>query len=198
MSRQSKENQGKILAFPWILLAESGLFNGLQRIQIKNFLGGLTRVAGCGRASQTANSHWAPRWSLAELPTGVYDSCDFCLIQVKLASSRITPAGQPHATPWRRRRPQANQSSVPPAVLEGRDVLSRPLEPAAQYNRIFHPNRHVSEAFGPKRILARTSRTRVSSRREGTFASAIFNKIFRLPPLGSNGGALRRTQIHGL
>jgi hypothetical protein len=26
---KSKENQGKILAFSWILLAESGLFNGL-------------------------------------------------------------------------------------------------------------------------------------------------------------------------
>ena len=30
-----KQNQGKLLAFPWISLAKSGLFNGLQRIQIK-------------------------------------------------------------------------------------------------------------------------------------------------------------------
>jgi hypothetical protein len=30
--------QGKTLAFPWIPLVESGLFNGLQRIQIKNLL----------------------------------------------------------------------------------------------------------------------------------------------------------------
>jgi hypothetical protein len=29
--RQCKEIQGKFLAFPWIPLAESGLFNGLQR-----------------------------------------------------------------------------------------------------------------------------------------------------------------------
>jgi hypothetical protein len=35
---KSKENQGKKLAFPWIPLADSGLFNGLQRIQIKKFL----------------------------------------------------------------------------------------------------------------------------------------------------------------
>jgi hypothetical protein len=34
-ARKSKENQGKILAFPWIPLAESGLFKGLRRIQIK-------------------------------------------------------------------------------------------------------------------------------------------------------------------
>jgi hypothetical protein len=33
--RKSKEIQIKKLGFPWIPLAESGLFNGLQRIQIK-------------------------------------------------------------------------------------------------------------------------------------------------------------------
>jgi hypothetical protein len=33
--RKSKEIQAKRLAFPWIPLVESGLFNGLQRIQIK-------------------------------------------------------------------------------------------------------------------------------------------------------------------
>ena len=32
---KSKEIQAKKLAFPWIPLVESGLFNGLQRIQIK-------------------------------------------------------------------------------------------------------------------------------------------------------------------
>src|SRR5271169_4345848 len=32
---KTKEMQAKKLAFPWIPLAESGLFNGLQRIQIK-------------------------------------------------------------------------------------------------------------------------------------------------------------------
>src|ERR1700733_2000796 len=32
---KSKKMQGKVLAFPWIPLAESGLFNGLRRIQIK-------------------------------------------------------------------------------------------------------------------------------------------------------------------
>jgi hypothetical protein len=34
-ANKSKEIQAKKLAFPWIPLAESGLFNGLQRIQIK-------------------------------------------------------------------------------------------------------------------------------------------------------------------
>jgi hypothetical protein len=33
---KSKEIQGKKLGFPWIPLAESGLFNGLQRKKIKN------------------------------------------------------------------------------------------------------------------------------------------------------------------
>jgi hypothetical protein len=35
--RKTKENQAKKLGFPWIPLAESGLFNALQRFQIKNF-----------------------------------------------------------------------------------------------------------------------------------------------------------------
>jgi hypothetical protein len=34
-AHKTKEIQAKKLAFPWIPLAESGLFNGLQRIQIK-------------------------------------------------------------------------------------------------------------------------------------------------------------------
>jgi hypothetical protein len=33
---KSKENQAKILGFPWIYSSDSGLFNGLRRIQIKN------------------------------------------------------------------------------------------------------------------------------------------------------------------
>jgi hypothetical protein len=35
--RQSKEIQTKKLGFPWIPLAELGLFNGLRRFQIKKF-----------------------------------------------------------------------------------------------------------------------------------------------------------------
>src|ERR1700691_3330345 len=35
-ANKSKEIQGKSLAFPWIPLAELGLFNELRRIQIKN------------------------------------------------------------------------------------------------------------------------------------------------------------------
>jgi hypothetical protein len=34
---KSKLKQAKKLAFPWISLADSGLFNGLLRIQIKIF-----------------------------------------------------------------------------------------------------------------------------------------------------------------
>jgi hypothetical protein len=39
--RKSKENQAKKLGFPWIPLAESGLFNALQRFQIKKISLGL-------------------------------------------------------------------------------------------------------------------------------------------------------------
>jgi hypothetical protein len=42
--RKTKE---KRLGFPWIPLAESGLFNALQRFQIKKFPSVSTRVSGC-------------------------------------------------------------------------------------------------------------------------------------------------------
>jgi hypothetical protein len=35
---KTREFQGKKLGFPWIPLADSGLFNGLWRIQIKKIL----------------------------------------------------------------------------------------------------------------------------------------------------------------
>jgi hypothetical protein len=35
---KTKEFQGKKLGFPWIPSADSGLFNGLRRIQIKKIL----------------------------------------------------------------------------------------------------------------------------------------------------------------
>jgi hypothetical protein len=38
---KSKEIQGKRLGFPWIPLAELGLFKGLRRIQIKKSSAGL-------------------------------------------------------------------------------------------------------------------------------------------------------------
>jgi hypothetical protein len=52
---KSKEMQGKELAFPWIPLVESGLFNGLQRIQIKKsrgprFLQFVSAIASCPRS----------------------------------------------------------------------------------------------------------------------------------------------------
>jgi predicted amino acid racemase len=63
---ESKENQGKILAFPWIPSAESGLFNGLQRKKIKNFFSGFTRATGCGQSPKPltrAASRGRPRSS---------------------------------------------------------------------------------------------------------------------------------------
>jgi hypothetical protein len=45
--RKTKQNQGKMLGFPWIPLAESGLFKGLQRIQIKKSSPASTLVTGC-------------------------------------------------------------------------------------------------------------------------------------------------------
>jgi hypothetical protein len=47
LESKSKEKQGKVLAFPWIPLVESGLFNGLQRKKIKKSLRLPTRVSGC-------------------------------------------------------------------------------------------------------------------------------------------------------
>jgi hypothetical protein len=37
LQAKTKQIQIKLLGFPWIPLAESRLFNGLRRIQIKNF-----------------------------------------------------------------------------------------------------------------------------------------------------------------
>jgi hypothetical protein len=50
---KSKENQGKTLGFPWIPLVESGLFNGLQRKQIKKFAAGRPRLSGCATRFQS-------------------------------------------------------------------------------------------------------------------------------------------------
>jgi hypothetical protein len=46
--RKTKEIQGKLLGFPWVPLAELGLSNGLQRIQIKESSCVSTRLPGCG------------------------------------------------------------------------------------------------------------------------------------------------------
>jgi hypothetical protein len=54
-ANKSKEIQAKKLAFPWIPLVESGLFNGLQRIQAKKshgprFLQFVSAIAPCPRS----------------------------------------------------------------------------------------------------------------------------------------------------
>jgi hypothetical protein len=59
-ANESKENQGKSLAFPWIPLAESGLFNALERIQIKKFSSAPTRLSGCGTESSNPFSRSIP------------------------------------------------------------------------------------------------------------------------------------------
>jgi hypothetical protein len=48
--------QGKKLAFPCFPLAESGLFNGLQRIQIKKSSRASTRVSGCEQNGSTSQA----------------------------------------------------------------------------------------------------------------------------------------------
>jgi hypothetical protein len=60
---KSKEMQGRLLLFPCIPFADSGLFNGLRRKKIKNFSWILSRSLGCiqsasGR-SQTAHCNAA-------------------------------------------------------------------------------------------------------------------------------------------
>jgi hypothetical protein len=51
---KSKEMKANLLSFPFISLSESGLFKGLQGIQIKKFASGSTRVPGCAEiASRT-------------------------------------------------------------------------------------------------------------------------------------------------
>jgi hypothetical protein len=60
---KAKKNQGKILAFPCISLAELGLFKGLLRIQIKNLGLVSTRLSGCVPSLRRTSS-WPPRFAL--------------------------------------------------------------------------------------------------------------------------------------
>ena len=66
---KSKEIQRKTLGFPWIPLAESGLINGLRRIQVKN----LSRVTLCLKSNKSRRRRRRPRhlpvrrpWQLPE------------------------------------------------------------------------------------------------------------------------------------
>src|ERR1700689_2023370 len=52
-ANKTKLIQAKKLAFPWIPLAELGLFNALRRIQIKKSYFLATRVPGCAKRPQT-------------------------------------------------------------------------------------------------------------------------------------------------
>ena len=55
-ARKCKEKQRKVLLFPWIPLAESGLFKGLQRIQTKKSSCASTRLADCGNLAGSCTS----------------------------------------------------------------------------------------------------------------------------------------------
>jgi hypothetical protein len=46
-ANKSKEMQAKALAFVFISFAESELFNGLQPMQIKNFISASARAPSC-------------------------------------------------------------------------------------------------------------------------------------------------------
>jgi hypothetical protein len=54
---ESKEVQGKKLAFPWIPLVESGLFNALQRKKKKIALRSDSPIELCKTAAASAVSH---------------------------------------------------------------------------------------------------------------------------------------------
>jgi hypothetical protein len=62
--RKSKEMQIKKLAFPWIPLAELGLFKGLWRIQVKNSSSPLPFT----RHSSNAFNNHAPYCRVADRP----------------------------------------------------------------------------------------------------------------------------------
>jgi hypothetical protein len=84
---ESKENQGKSLAFPWIPLAESGLSNGLQRIPNKKIsCPALLASRVVGNRPQTAHSRRRMSSALIVIGQFLIAECysrDFCLIQEK-------------------------------------------------------------------------------------------------------------------
>jgi hypothetical protein len=65
-ARKSKEIQGNLLVFPWIPLAESGLFNELHAKKIKKSAACLTRVRGCAKRPAA----WRPL-ALGHDPSGL-------------------------------------------------------------------------------------------------------------------------------
>src|ERR1700686_4509938 len=73
-----------MLGFIWFYSSESGLFNGLRRIQIKNFLSRLSSRPGLWAKRLKPHFLWlrapAPgRSFLAALLTAEHHSADFCL-----------------------------------------------------------------------------------------------------------------------
>src|SRR3984885_5845681 len=88
-------DQEKVLGFPGILLADSRLFNGLRRIQIKKFFPVSVRVSSCEPTSQTASSlpTHAGRSLLAEFVIAGHYSADFCLSNKMSDNSDCLVAG---------------------------------------------------------------------------------------------------------
>jgi hypothetical protein len=88
---KTKGLQGNKLAFPWIPLAESGLFNGLRRIQIKNFPVLPKTRPGCkkqgGRLLEAVGIHMPAAFAGRVCPWADLNR-DFGLTQTNVAARR--------------------------------------------------------------------------------------------------------------
>ena len=113
-ARKSKENQGKRLGFPWIPLAELGLFNGLQRIQTKKSAARSTRLRGCAQTpvldafppSLAPSDPSIVNWSSAERHSLCFWICQRIGLRPRgRRSDQNEPRGsrrQISSRPWRR------------------------------------------------------------------------------------------------
>jgi hypothetical protein len=83
----SKENQGKRLGFPWIPLAESGLINGLQRIQMKKIFSPVTRRLS--RRKRLFSSPLRMDWREIDPAIGKKLAHDFCFFNKNTEGSDL-------------------------------------------------------------------------------------------------------------
>ena len=96
---RTKQNQAKLLGFVWFYSSESGLFNELRRIQIRNFCPASRSRSGCGRKSQptrSPHSRLRGRWLSAAFLVAEHHSAVFCSWQDKVINSGITPVPRAH------------------------------------------------------------------------------------------------------
>ena len=148
---KSKENQGKRLAFPWIPLVESGLFNGLWRIQIKKSAADSARLSGCARTlgldayppplapSDPSIVNWLPQKDISyfsafvnELDEGLAqqissrpggDDVRSSFVVVRLATSSPPSPSREEPAPWFPVRRGAFRAKLKAAAV----VLNAPL-----------------------------------------------------------------------